>query len=168
MLDYYGRYSYPTRIFVKGYGYVGFETYCKDVLPNEWIPSWHVQSLNAGAFCVRMVGWYHTINPASPSGAYDVSSGTQCYIKGSAQTSTSRAIDDTYRYIMVNSSDKIFFAEYGQGTSGEISKRSGGKLLQYGSQALAKKGYLYNDILNYYYGGSVHSYGNIRILKYFG
>lgn len=168
MLGYYSNYSYPTTIRVKSYGTVNFEKYCKDVFPNEWMGSWHPQSLNAGAFCVRMVGWYHTLNPVSSTGAYDVTTRTQNYVRNSAYSTTSYIIDSTYRYIMVNSSDKIFFAEYGQGPVNERGRRGGGKLLQYGSKLLAEDGYMYNEILNYYYSGSKHSIGNVRIIKYNG
>ena len=36
-----------------------FESYVRDTLPNEWVPSWPEQSLKAGAILVRTVGWEH-------------------------------------------------------------------------------------------------------------
>jgi len=33
---------------------IGFQQYCTDVLPNEWIPSWDPQALEAGAMAVKM------------------------------------------------------------------------------------------------------------------
>jgi hypothetical protein len=35
-----------------------FKTYVKEVLPNEWIPSWGSQSLQSGAMAVRNFGWW--------------------------------------------------------------------------------------------------------------
>lgn len=38
-----------------------FRTYVKEVLPNEWISSWPVDSLRAGAEAVKEYGWWATM-----------------------------------------------------------------------------------------------------------
>ena len=60
-----------------------------------------------------------------------------------------------------------FFPEYGAGTSGEAGTKGNGRLLQWGSQYLAKtKGYKSKEILNYYYSGSPCSKSSLKFIKY--
>lgn len=167
-LGYYSNYSYPTSIRVKITSSntivtVNFDDYMKNVLPNEWMGSWNSEALKAGALCVKMVGWYSKISPVGVVEGYDLSTGTQKYIANTEQASTNSAIDSTYEYGMANSSGYIFFPRYAAGISGQAGPKGGGQLKQWGSQYLAKQGYDYKQILNYYYSGSDDSTGDVII-----
>lgn len=175
VIHHYTSYSYPTEITVllnktgnNKTKTVGFTEYMKNVLPNEWIPSWHTNSLKAGAYCVKMVGIYRAVNPMSSVGAYNLSQSTQNYTPGTATyTATSNAIDSIIDKGMANSSGKLFFPRYEAGQSGEAGSQSSGRLQQYGSQFLANsKGYSCKKILNYYYSGSEYSSGDVLLFDY--
>lgn len=170
----YTNYSYPLTISVKlnqtGNNQivnVDFNTYIKNTLPNEWYASWNPESLKAGAYCVKMVGWYRTIRPVSSAGGYDVSQGTQKYVPNTAVDSTNTAIDSISGSGMANSDNQIFFPEYAAGTQGEPGTMYGGQLKQWGSQFLAEEwGYTYKGILNYYYNKSSYSSSYIKYFTY--
>lgn len=172
-LSHYSTYSYPTSIRVKmnktGNGQivkVNFTTYLKNTLPNEWMGSWNSEALKAGAYCVKMVGIYRVLKPVSSSGGYDVTQSTQYYKPNSAYSTTSAAIDSIKNYGMADTYGLLFYPEYRSGTSGVIGTKASGIMQQYGSQALAKKGYTYKQILNYYYSGSEYSSGDVKLFGY--
>ncbi|GMA58643.1 hypothetical protein GCM10025858_31460 [Alicyclobacillus sacchari] len=55
---------------------VPFVTYCEDVLPNEWFPSWRPEALK-GAMAVKMFAWYHHLHPVTIDGyTFDVDNTT--------------------------------------------------------------------------------------------
>lgn len=173
-LSYYTTYTYPTNIRVKmnktGNGEirnVNFDYYIKNTLPNEWFGSWDAQSLKAGAYCVKMVGWYRKIKPVNNAAGYDVSQGTQNYIYNSSTSSTNAAFNSIKGWGMANSEGNIFYPQYAAGEEGDAGIKGCGQLKQWGSQYLAsKKGYTYKDILNYYYEGSIFSDGKVRFFAY--
>lgn len=143
-----------------------FVSYIKNTLPNEWFPSWHSNSLTAGAYCVKGVGWYRKIKPVDTS--YNVSQGTQRYIPNTALTVTDNIFNSMTNTYMVNSSYCVFFPEYGAGTEGVIGTAGSERLLQWGSQALATQSpnpYNYTQILNYYYAGTRCSSGNVSFVQ---
>lgn len=170
----YSNYSYPSTISVKlnktgnsRVVSVNFEKYIKNTLPNEWYSTWDKAALRAGAYCVKMVGWYRTIKPVSSSGGYDTTQGTQNYIPDTAVTETTNAVNYIKGYGMADSTNKLFFPEYAAGTKGSAGTQSGGQLKQWGSQYLAsEKGYTYKQILNYYYKGSSYSSGSLVFFSY--
>lgn len=173
-LDFYSSYSYPSAISVKlnktGNNQVvsvGFDEYIKNTLPNEWYASWNADSLRAGAYCVKMVGWYRVCRPVSSSGGYDVTQGTQRYVPDTAVTATNNAVDYVAGYGMADSVNRLFYPEYAAGTKGSAGTQSGGQLKQWGSQYLAsEKGYTHRQILNYYYAGSSYSTGSLVFFSY--
>lgn len=170
----YTNYSYPITISVKmnktgnnEIVKVDFNTYIKNTLPNEWYSSWNPESLKAGAYCVKMVGWYRTIRPVSSAGGYDVSQGTQKYVPNSSAYTTDNAVDSISGSGIANSDNQIFFPEYAAGTKGEPGTMHGGQLKQWGSQFLAEEwGYTYVGILNYYYMKSNYSSSYIKYFTY--
>lgn len=174
VLSHYSTYSYPQTIKVKldqtGNGQivtVAFSDYLKNVLPNEWIPSWSSEALKAGAYCVKMVGVYRSISPMSSSGGYNLTQSTQMYRPGSTTyTSTSNMIDAIKNTGMADSAGKIFFPRYVAGTSGVRGQQGGGVVSQYGTQKLASEGFTYKQILNYYYSGSEFSSGDVSFFGY--
>lgn len=72
------------------------------------------------------MGWYRTISPVSSSGGYDVTQYTQFYNPGTALTNTNNMINDMSAYYLVNKDNKLFFPEYGAGTSGTAGTQGTG------------------------------------------
>ncbi|BCK00762.1 hypothetical protein [Anaerocolumna chitinilytica] len=136
---------------------IGFDYYVKNTINNEWYNSWSNESLRTGIYCIKGVGWYRTISPVSSSGGYDVTQYTQFYVPETEATNTNNMIDSMAKYYLVNKDNKLFFPEYGAGTSGTAGSQGTGRLLQWGSQYLAQQGYTYYYILNYYYKESSYS-----------
>lgn len=174
MLSHYSTYSYPTSIKVKldqtgnnAIVTVSMTSYMKNVLPNEWIPSWNTEALKAGAYCVKMVGIYRAISPMSSAGGYNLTQSTQMYKPNSSYASTSKAIDSINNSGMADSSGKLFFPWYAAGTSGSRGTKGSGILQQRGTQKLASTdGYSCRHILNYYYSGSDYSSGDVSLFGY--
>ncbi|MBO2450896.1 peptidase inhibitor family I36 protein [Actinomadura barringtoniae] len=138
---------------------VGFETYVKNVLPNEWITSWPAESLKAGAVAVKSYGWYWALHSTrkTPGGAcfdvYDTTS-SQVYKPGSAVASTNSAVDATWGTRMTRSG-KILQAHYCSTTTACGGWVTGDWMSQYGSRDKASAGQSYSTILKYYYSGIV-------------
>lgn len=174
ILSHYATYSYPTYIDVKlnktgnnKIVRVSFTNYLKNVLPNEWIPSWNATALKVGAYCVKMVSIYRALNPMSSAGGYDLTQSTQMYKPNSTlYSSTSAAIDSIKNMGMATSNYCIFFPMYSAGTQGSVGTKASGDLKQWGSQKMATQGYSYTQILNYYYSGSQYSSGNLKLFSY--
>jgi len=106
---------------------LNFVTYQEDVLPNEWIPSWNANALDAGALAVKMYGWYHVLNPKWPqyNAAVDDTTDSQCYVPNSTQQSTTTAVEATSNNVIVNSSGDIFETSYLAGGTETGSSCSG-------------------------------------------
>lgn len=147
---------------------VEFYDYCKCVLPNEWYSTWKTESLKAGAQAVKFVGWYCVYNAKYPNKGYDVKDSTadQVYKEGSEVDSCTAAINAVGGIGMENSENEIFYPSYRAGTSGTAGTQYGGILYQYGSQYLAGLGYIYDEILDYYYSYSDVSSGKITTFSY--
>jgi peptidoglycan hydrolase-like amidase len=150
----------PTTILVYRVGAgrvdrVNFKTYVKNVLPNEWVPSWPNASLDAGAVAVKSYGWYWALHSTrkTPGGqCYDVrdDTGDQVYKPSSAQSSTSAAVDRTWSTRMTRSGN-ILAAHYCATTTACGGWVDGNWLSQYGSRDLANAGQDYKAILRHYY-----------------
>jgi len=137
---------------------IDFNTYVKDVLPNEWLASWLDESLKSGAMVAKLAAW-NTIN-SYPNKKWvttdaDVVDFTcdQTYKNNSNNQKTNQIIDNTwYYYVLYNGSgtDQILSAQY---IDGDYSnKKYGGiKMAQNGSQYFAQQGKPYEWILPYYY-----------------
>jgi len=92
---------------------INFYTYLKNVLPNEWVPSWPMQSLQAGAYACKMYAWYHVV--VYPKGSnFDVYDDTrdQVYIPGSENSFTTQAINNVDGVGMINYYGDLFEAQY--------------------------------------------------------
>jgi hypothetical protein len=92
------------------------ESYCKKVLPAEWIPSWGtlnsnrgMNALRAGAIAIRTYAIGYVYNPLSSS--YDICGTTSCQVYDSSKvtTITNTAVDETVNMVMVNSSGQITY-----------------------------------------------------------
>jgi peptidoglycan hydrolase-like amidase len=140
---------------------VSFKPYVKDVLPNEWVPSWPRESLRAGAMAVKSYGWYWALHSTrkTPGGqcfdVYDTTS-SQVYKPGSATASTSAAVDATWATRMTRGG-KILQAQYCATTTACGAWVDGDWMSQYGSRDKANAGATYSSILKAYYSGIVLS-----------
>jgi len=88
------------------------QTYCKYVLPAEIYACWGnitggMNSLQACAVAVRTYGMYYVYNPINAT-LYDICDNTYCQYMGSVtSTNTSNAVDNTFGYILTNSSGVV-------------------------------------------------------------
>lgn len=133
---------------------VDFDFYVKHVLPQEWIPSWHKESLKAGAMAVKEYAWYWVNKGGKyPSNSADVdnSVNSQVYNPNISYSSTDTAVDNT----VVNGwyqNGAIFQSEYCAAAYSSSSSQCGvNKMSQWGSKYWADNGKTYTWILNYYY-----------------
>ncbi|QWU15208.1 Stage II sporulation protein [Paenibacillus sophorae] len=127
---------------------VDFETYVKDVLPNEWYESWGSDgqaALEAGALAVKTFGWFHVISwKKDPNHNANVSNGTnsQMYNKGSNQPNCNTAVNSMANYVI----GKVTFGNgTATGTIVETPYRAnqttpGSIMGQYGTYTDAKNG----------------------------
>ncbi len=151
---------------------VPFEQYVENVLPNEWISSWSAESLKAGAVAVKSYGWFWVNHFGgylkTRSNCFDVTDDTafQVYRANSANTRTNGAVQQTWNVIARGADHQVRQAFYicslpyksgttNCGVQGPKEKcgasANGSQLSQYGSQACAKAGKGYQDILRTYY-----------------
>ncbi len=84
---------------------VDFRAYAKNVLPNEWPPSWGnnaADSLRAGAMAVKMFAWWRVNIGGRPAQNADVVDNTcdQRYVQGVNYFTTDVAVDLTWFYRM--------------------------------------------------------------------
>ncbi|MGK5552681.1 SpoIID/LytB domain-containing protein [Actinomadura kijaniata] len=138
---------------------VAFKTYVKDVLPNEWVPTWPRESLRAGAVAVKHYGWYwalHSTRRTSWGQCFDVydTTSSQVYKPGSAKATTNAAVDATWNTRMTRGG-KILQAQYCATTTACGAWVDGDWMSQYGSRDKAGAGWTHSRILTAYYRGIV-------------
>ncbi|KAA8746966.1 SpoIID/LytB domain-containing protein [Paenibacillus sp. UASWS1643] len=164
------------KLYITGSGTItniGFDTYAKNVLPNEWYGSWKSESLKAGAVTIKTYAWYNATYPRKPATDYgahltDRWQNYQHYVPNSGQTTTNNAVNAVSGIFMVNSDGKVFDAQYRAGSEGDIGTAWGGVLSQWGTQYIAQNypEYNYYTILSYYYSFSDKSSGYIQTGNY--
>lgn len=86
------------------------ETYVKRGLNDEWIASWHGESLRAGAVAYRSFGAWHVANPKSAN--YDVCSSTCCQVNDADTSSSTDSAATATAGIVLERNNAIFRAEY--------------------------------------------------------
>jgi hypothetical protein len=147
---------------------VEFYSYCKNVLPNEWVSSWASESLKAGAEVVKMYGWYHVYHPKWSSLGADVKDTTadQVYIPSTEVTSTTNAINAVSGVGLQNTAGDVFESQYVAGTSGSPGTQNSGTMTQYGTKYWAAQGEDYLYMCSYYYDNSNKSTGAISTFSY--
>ncbi len=148
---------------------VSFKDYVKHVLPHEWIQSWPVESLKAGAMAAKHYGWYW-ISVGGKWGGHnppaDVMDSTcdQVYDPSVSYASTNAAVDATWDYAMTNSSGNLFqphFCSHCQNVCSFCTDRCGIDCMgQWDSRDQANLGKNWQDILRYFYAGI-----NIQVLN---
>jgi len=136
---------------------VGFQEYCKDVLPNEWMADWNVESLRAGAIAVKMFAWYHTLHPTKAEGfTFDVDNTTnfQQFKYLSGQYITDKAVNDTWNMVYVPPDGSVSELEYRSGFPNSENRAfiGSGVMAQWGSEYWGRVAKLsFSAILNLYY-----------------
>lgn len=135
---------------------VPFDEYCKDVLPNEWIPSWKPDALKAGAMAVKMFAWYHHLHPITMDGfTYDVDNTVnfQTFRYLSNQPECDAAYNAVKNLAYVDNNGAIIELNYRAGTPNDPNwqYRNAQKMAQWGSEYWAEKGRTYEQILQFYY-----------------
>ncbi|RIV28722.1 hypothetical protein D2Q93_01625 [Alicyclobacillaceae bacterium I2511] len=135
---------------------VPFEEYCKDVLPNEWMPSWSSESLKAGAIAVKMFSWYHHLHPVTIGGfTFDVDNTTnfQVFRYLSGQVDTNQAVEAVRRLAFTLPNGDIMELNYRAGyrNNPNWQYRNAQKMAQWGSEYWAERGRSYLQILQFYY-----------------
>ncbi|MBX5436014.1 MAG: SpoIID/LytB domain-containing protein [Alicyclobacillaceae bacterium] len=135
---------------------VPYDEYCEDVLPNEWMPSWHPEALKAGAMAVKMFAWFHHLHPVTIDGfTFDVDNTVnfQSFRYYSRQPETTRAVQAVRPYAYVRPNGEIVELNYRAGyrNSPNWQYRNAQKMAQWGSQYWAERGRNYVQILQFYY-----------------
>jgi peptidoglycan hydrolase-like amidase len=135
---------------------VPFVQYCQDVLPNEWMPSWDLDSLMAGAMAIKMFAWYHHLHPVTIDGfTFDVDNTVnfQAFRYLSRQPETNRAVYSVQRFAYTKPNGEIIELNYRAGirNSPNYQYRNAQKMAQWGSQFWAERGRTYLQILQFYY-----------------
>jgi peptidoglycan hydrolase-like amidase len=138
---------------------IPFETYIRNVLPNEWVPDWDAEALKAGALAIKMFAWYHVLNPITIENqtfAVDNTTNFQVFREGTDMPRTNAAFDEVQNLAYVRSDDSIIELNYRAGFPGSPNwqYRNAQKMAQHGSQYLAEednRDMLY--ILRFYYEG---------------
>ncbi len=139
---------------------VNFDQYCRNVLPNEWFPTWRPAALEAGAIAVKMFAWYHHIHPITIGGfTFDVDNTVnfQLYRAQSEQSATDQAYYQSRSLAFVNPNLEITELPYRAGypNSPNWQYRNAQKMSQWGSEYLAELGRTPIEILNFYYSGKL-------------
>jgi len=152
--------NYPNCQFQYLIGTVDFIPYVKNVLPNEWGPpsSFPMESLKAGAITAKMVGWWRKYNAKYPNLGIDVSDSTcdQVYRANSAVARTDDAVCQVAGVGFDRADGVLFYPSYVAGSYNNTGFH-GGTMYQNGTWYLADHGYLYQDMVHYYYDSSSSS-----------
>lgn len=137
---------------------VPFDNYVQDSLPNEWIPSWQLESLRAGAMAVKMFAWYKVLHPTKLDGwEFDLDNSTnyQTYREGNRFEATNNAHWGIRSRAYTQPDGTIVELNYRAGYQGgpNWEYRNANMMSQWGSQYWAKEGRNYLSILQWYYQG---------------
>ena len=142
-------------IYVK---WVPFDTYVINSLPNEWVPAWHQESLQAGAMAVKMFAWYKVLHPTKLDGwEFDVDNTTnfQTYREGNRFDDTDTAHGRVRNLAFTQPDGTIVELNYRAGyeNSPNWQYRNANMMAQWGSQYWAQQGKNMLEILQWYYQG---------------
>jgi LysM repeat protein len=127
-----------------------FNTYVKNVLPNEWAHWWPEESLKSGAVAVKMYAWYWIARGGKWADA-DVTDSVcdQRLRKGSATARTDRAVDETWSFVL-SKGGSLFETRHNNAQSCQPPNC----MRQSGTADLARQGYRWEEILEHFYPGS--------------
>jgi hypothetical protein len=124
-----------------------FNTYVKNVLPNEWHYWWPEESLKAGAVAVKMFAWYWIERGGKWPDA-DMTDNTcdQWFRYGSSHPRTDRAVDETWSWVL--SRDGALIETRHKNIQ---NCRQPTCMKQSESAGLASEGYRWDEILAHFY-----------------
>ena len=132
-----------------------FSDYVKGVLANEWVATWDIEALRAGAMAVKMFGWWRInldVDGIRPEGAHVVDNTCdQVYRANSGQSTTDAAVDDTWNLIMRDDGRVIEIHYLSTDDNCERYFTGFRCMGQWGSKALADDGADWQTILHHYY-----------------
>ncbi|MEA2573493.1 MAG: hypothetical protein QOH93_791 [Chloroflexia bacterium] len=139
---------------------VPFREYVKHVLPSEWIPTWKMASLQAGAMAVKTYAWYWVAQGGKQVAlGADVKDNTedQVYDPNVSYSTTDDAVDTTFDYAMTLGG-ALFQAQYCAGSydgdpTGECPW-AGLYMTQWGSAWHADQGRSWGWLVQFYYSGA--------------
>ena len=123
-----------------------------DVLPNEWIGGWPMESLKAGAMGIKMYAWYHILHPKYSNCDVDNSVNSQIYKPNSRYSRTTDAVNVMSGIGLVRNG-VMFETQYRAG-SYDSSKPGTDIMSQNGTHYFADLGKTWSYMLSYYYVGS--------------
>ncbi len=140
---------------------VPFREYVKHVLPSEWIPTWKMSSLQAGAMAVKTYAWYWVARGGKQVAlGADVKDNTedQVYDPNLSYSTTDEAVDSTFDYAMTRGG-ALFQAQYCAGSydsdpTGECPW-PGPYMTQWGSAWHADQGRTWGWLIQFYYSDAV-------------
>ncbi len=153
---------------------IPFEDYIKGVLPHEWIPSWHRESLQAGSLAIRTYSWRWVL----AGGKYDCAdlddtTASQVY-RSDRLAVTDAAVDVTRAQGILRSGRLVsgeYSAENGNPTADGVSdplcagrarQGHGRGMCQWGSSRWASAGRNHAWIATHYWPGSSIGCGGDR------
>ncbi len=139
---------------------MSFKEYVKNVLPNEWISSWHPEALKAGAIAAKNYGWrkkevgarHYLQSMHGLDKAPDVVDNTcdQRYIAGTSKNSTDAAIDATWDFRLMR--DNFLLINFYLATVNQCNVSPYQPCMpQWGSQDMARAGKNWQEIVQAYY-----------------
>lgn len=137
---------------------VPFDEYVMNSLPGEWMPSWHENSLRAGAIAVKMYAWYRVLNPMRLDGwefHVDNTANFLNYREGIRFSRTDEAYLSTRNLALTAPDGSIVELGFRAGyqDSPNWPYRNANMLAQWGSQYWAEQGRNAEEILQWYYPG---------------
>ena len=143
---------------------VDFNLYVRRVLPQEWGPSWNMQSLMAGSLAVKSYGWARSTieGPRSVNGTcYDVDDTTNYQVYKESTTPTTDWATNAVWRSFVRKNNQAIIAFYLAGTPGMAcgSGNDGGiRMRQWGTKTCADQGKAWFDIVDdYYFPSSIYT-----------
>jgi len=151
-------------IYVKS---VSFDDYVVNSLPNEWVPSWNQEALQAGAMAVKMFAWYKTLNPTKLDGwEFDLDNTTnfQTYREGNRFKESDEAYWRTRNLAYTMPNGEIVELNYRAGIEKNPNwqYRNANMMAQWGSQYWADRGQNMLQILQWYFQGrAMHRIPNL-------
>jgi peptidoglycan hydrolase-like amidase len=137
---------------------VPFDDYVVNSLPNEWVPSWEQESVQAGAMAVKMFAWYKVLHPMTLDGwEYDLDNTTnfQTYREGNRFGNTDEAHQRIRNLAYTMPDGTIVELNYRAGIreNPNWQYRNANMMAQWGSQYWADQGYNMLRILQWFYQG---------------
>ena len=137
---------------------VQFDEYVINSLPNEWMPSWDKEALQAGAMAIKMFAWYKILHPMKLDGwEYDLDNTTnfQVFREGNRFGAT----DDAHwairnlAYTMPDGTIVELNYRAGYQKNPNWQYRNANMMAQWGSQYWAEQGYNMLRIMQWFYQG---------------